>query len=127
MKKLLIFVILLAILALFMKVTVPSQEKHREVAKEKLTALIKDKLSTWDGVVEMIEGDRMQESMYAEFMLKGLEMKDYFVCNAGYLEYDGTQIMITIGMFNHVFVTTDYIDEIKEISEKAEELKEKFN
>ena len=126
MKKLMIFLIILAVVALFAKVTVPTPEKHQEVAKVKLTELIKGKLSTLKGVAEMIEGDRMQESMYVEFALKGLEMKDYFVCNAGYLEYDGTKYMITLGIFNHVFVTTDYIDEIKKVSEKVEEVKEKL-
>ena len=126
MKKLFIFIIILAVVALFAKVTVPTPEKHQEVAKVKLNELIKGKLSTLKGVAEMIEGDRMQESMYLEFALKGLEMKDYFVCNAGFLEYDGKKYMITLGMFNHVFVTTDYIDEIKKINEKADEIKEKF-
>lgn len=127
MKKLLIFVIILAVLALFMKVTVPAPEKHHEIAKEKLNELFKEKISTFKGVVELIEGDRMEEHMFAEFLLQGLEMEDYFVCNAGFLEYEGEKYMITLGMFNHVFVSTDYIDEISKIAEKVEEYKEKFD
>ena len=126
MKKLLIFVILLAVLALFMKVTVPAPEKHHEIAKVKLNELFKEKVSTLKGVVELIEGDRMEEHMYAEFITKGLEIRDYFVCNAGFLEYEGREYMLTLGMFNHVFVSTDYIDEIKKVSEKVEEVKEKL-
>ena len=127
MKKLLIFVILLAVLALFMKVTVPAPEKHHEIAKVKLNELFKEKVSTLKGVVELIEGDRMEEHMYAEFITKGLEMRDYFVCNAGFLKYEGKEYMLTLGMFNRVFVSTDYIDEIKKVSEKVEEVKEKFD
>lgn len=127
MKKLLIIVIVLAILALFMKATVPAPEKHHDVAKVKLTALFKEKVSTMEGVEELIKGYRMEEHMFAEFLLQGLEMKDYFVCNAGFLEYEGEKYMLTLGMFNHIFVMTDYIDEIQEFGEKAEKLKEKFD
>lgn len=127
MKKLLIFVIILAVLALFMKVTVPAPEKHQEIAKVKLNELFKEQISTMEGVVELIKGHRMEEHMYIEFLVDGLEMKDYFVCNAGFLEYEGEKYMLTFGMFGHVFVTTDYIDEIQKVSEKAEEIKEKFD
>ena len=127
MKKLLFFVIILAVLALFMKVTVPAPEKHHEIAKAKLTELFKEKISTMEGVKELITGYRMEEHMFAEFLLQGLEMEDYFVCNAGFLEYEGEKYMITLGMFNHVFVSTDYIDEISKIAEKVEEYKEKFD
>ena len=126
MKKLLFFIIILAVLGLFMKVTVPAPQKHHDIAKVKLNELFKEKVSTLGGVVELIKGDRMEEHMYAEFILQGLEIRDYFVCNAGFLKYDGKDYMLTLGMFNHVFVMTDYIDEIKEASEKFEELKDKF-
>ena len=127
MKKLLVFIIVLAVLALFMKVTVPSPEKHREVAKERLSELVADKISTIDGAKEIIEGNNIDTKLLIKMALTQLKMKDYFVCNAGYLEYDGTQIMITLGMFNHVFVTTDYIDEMQKANEKLEELKKKLD
>lgn len=127
MKKLLFALMALAILALFMKVTVPSPEKHHDVAKVKLNEMFKDKMSTLKGVAELIKGDRMEEHMYAEFIAKGLEMRDYFVCNAGFLKYEGKEYMLTFGIFNHVLVSTDYIDEIKAVSEKVEEIKEKFD
>lgn len=127
MKKFLIFLIVLAILALFMKVTVPAPEKHHDIAKVKLNELFKDKASSWKGFVELVEGDRMEEHMYAEFIVKGLKIKDYFVCNAGFLKYKGEEYMLTLGMFNHVFVMTDYKDEIEKVNETVEEIKEKFD
>ena len=127
MKKLLVFIIVLAILAFVMKATVPAPEKHHEIAKVKLNELFKEKVSTFKGVVELIEKDRMEEHMFAEFVLQGLEMRDYFVCNAGFLKYQGKDYMLTLGMFNHVFVTTDYIDDIKKAAEKVEEIKKEFD
>ena len=127
MKKLLIFVIILAVLALFMKVTVPSPEKHREVAKERLSELVADKISTIDGAKEIIEGNNIDTKLLIKMALTQLKMKDYFVCNAGFIKYDGEEYMLTLGMFGHVFVMTDYIDEIQQANEKLEELRDKYN
>ena len=118
MKKLLIFVIILAILALFMKVTAPSPEKHREVAQEKLSELVSEKISTIEGAKEIIEGNNIDTKLFIRLALTQLQMKDYFVCNAGFIKYDGEEYMLTLGMFGHVFVMTDYIDEIQQANEK---------
>ena len=123
MKKLLVLVVVLAVLALFMKVTVPAPEKHHEIAKVKLNELFKEQVSSWKGIVDLVEGERMEEHMFAEFILKGLEMKDYFVCNAGFLKYEGKDYMLTFGIFNHVFVMTDYKDQILKVMEKVDEIK----
>ena len=127
MKKLLIVVIVLAVLALFMKVTVPSPEQHREVAKDRLSELVDEKISTIEGAKEIIEGNDIDTKLFIKLALTQLQMKDYFVCNAGFINYDGEEYMLTLGMFGHVFVMTDYIDEIQQANEKLEELREKYN
>ena len=127
MKKLLICVIILAILALFMKVTAPSPEKHREVAQEKLSELVSEKISTIEGAKEIIEGNNIDTKLFIRLALTQLQMKDYFVCNAGFIKYEGDEYMLTLGMFGHVFVLTDYIDEMQKANEKLEELKKKLD
>lgn len=127
MKKIFWFVVLLALLALFMKVTVPTPEKHREVAKERLSELVSEKISTIDGIKEIIEGNNIDTQLFVKLALTQLKMKDYFVCNAGFVKYDGEEYMLTLGMFGHVFVMTDYIDEIQQTNEKLEELMDKYN
>ena len=127
MKKLLICVIILAILALFMKVTAPSPEKHREVAQEKLSELVSEKISTIEGAKEIIEGNNIDTKLFIRLALTQLQMKDYFVCNAGFIKYEGDEYMLTLGMFGHVFVMTDYIDEMQKANEKLEELRDKYN
>ena len=52
---------------------------------------------------------------------------EHVICNAGYVRYDGEDYMLTLGMFGHVFVMTDYIDEIQQANEKLEELRDKYN
>ena len=127
MKKLLICVIILAILALFMKVTAPSPEKHREVAQEKLSELVSEKISAIEGAKEIIEGNNIDTKLFIRLALTQLQMKDYFVCNAGFIKYEGDEYMLTLGMFGHVFVLTDYIDEMQKANEKMEELKKKLD
>ena len=102
---------------------VPSQEKHQEVAKEKLVALVEEKVSTIEGAKEIIEGNNVDTNILIDLVMKNLKMKDYLVCNVGMINYDGKDYPITIGLFNHVFVTTDYIDDIQRISKRAEEIR----
>lgn len=125
MKKLLIFVIILAALAIVMKIMVPSREQHYNVATEKLTELLKDKASEeFAGADKVIENHEETTKKAVKMTLENyLEINDYFVCNVGYVTYDGKKYPLTIGLFNHVFVTTDYIDDIKAVSEKIENLK----
>ena len=127
MKKLFGLIIVLAILAVVMKATVPTPEKHREVAKERLSEIVMEKISTIDGAVEAIKDNDIDVNMFIRLAVTQLKIKDYFVCNAGFVRYDGEEYMLTLGMFGHVFVMTDYIDEIQAASEKMEELKEKYN
>ncbi|MBR6439294.1 MAG: hypothetical protein IKS65_08985 [Bacteroidales bacterium] len=133
MKKLFIFIIILAALAIVMKVTVPSPEKHYEVAAEKLTELFKEQVSNIEGMDELFEQYGVDADMLADFALTQfqiedlLTIKDCFIYNVGIVNYDGKDYPLTIGVFNHIFVTTDYIDEIQEAHEKMEKLKEKYD
>lgn len=127
MKGLFRFIIVLAILAIVMKLTVPTSEKHREVASERLSELIFEKVSTIEGAKEIIESNNIDTQLFIKLALTQLKMKDYFVCNAGFVTYDNQDYMLTLGLFGHVFVMTDYIDKIQQANEKLEELKDKYN
>ncbi len=127
MKGLFRFIIVLAILAIVMKLTVPTPEKHREVASERLSELIFEKVSTIEGAKEIIESNNIDTQLFIRLALTQLKMKDYFVCNAGFVTYDNQDYMLTLGLFGHVFVMTDYIDKIQQANEKLEELKDKYN
>ncbi len=126
MKGLFRFIIVLAILAIVMKLTVPTSEKHKEVASERLSELIFEKVSTIEGAKEIIENNNIDTQLFIRLALTQLKMKDYFVCNAGFVTYDNQDYMLTLGLFGHVFVMTDYIDKIQKAMEKFEEYKEKF-
>jgi cell division protein FtsL len=126
MKKTLFILIIIAIVVVAAKMTVPTPEKHREVAMERLTEMVNEKISTIEGAKEIIEGNNIDTKLFIKLALTQLQMKDYFVCNAGYIKYDGDDYMLTLGLFGHVFVMTDYIDEVQQAQEKIEEYKNKF-
>ena len=126
MKKVLIIIIALAVLVIAAKVTVPNEEKHYQVAQQKLTTVVSQKMSSIQGLREIAEGQNMDVRSLVKVALGGMEVKDYFVCNVGKVTYDGDTYPLTIGVFNHVFVLTDYMDEIQKAERKVEEYKKKL-
>ena len=141
MKKLWIFVLVLAALAVVMKLTVPSVEKHYDVATEQLSEFVEDKFMESDDFDEMIDDYGIDKQVTVDFLKQGdmyktmirysvenmLVLHDYVVCNVGKVTYEDKVYPLTIGMFGHVFVMTDYIDEMQKANEKLEQLREKYN
>ena len=134
MKKIWIVIFVLVALVLVMKVTVPPIEKHYVVATEQPAMFLEDKVIEGDEFDEILEDygiDKavamqylQQEEVYKsvlKFMVESmLFLEDYFVCNVGKFTYEGEVYPLTLGMFGHVFVLTDYYDEIKDTYEKYE-------
>ncbi len=126
MKKTLIILIIVAIVVVAAKMTVPNEEKHYQVAQQKLTSLVGQKMSSLDGWKEMAEGQNLDVAALIKLAVGQMEVKDYFVCNVGRITYDGKTYPLTVGVFNHVFVLTDYMDEMEKAGKKVEEYKKKF-
>ena len=127
MKKTLLIIIVLAIVAIAAKFTVPSEDKHYQVAQQKLSAVLNQKLSSLHGMKEVMQGQSMDVRALIKAATDNMEVKDYFVCNVGRITIDGKTYPLTIGVFNHVFVTTDYMDEIQKAGKKVDEYKKKFD
>ena len=126
MKKTLIIIIVLAIVVIAAKLTVPNEEKHYQVAQQKLSSVVNQKLSTLQGVKEMLQGQNLDVRALIQVALDQMEIKDYFVCNVGKITYDGKTYPLTVGVFNHVFVLSDYMDEIQQAGKKVDEYKKKL-
>lgn len=126
MKKTLLIIIVVAIVVLAAKFTVPSEEKHYEVARQKLSSIVGNKLQSLDGIQEMIQDQGVDMRELMQVALKQINVKDYFVCNVGMVTYDGKTYPLTVGVFNHVFVLTDYKDEVQKAGKKVEEYKKKL-
>lgn len=126
MKKTLIIIIVLVVVVIAAKFTVPNEDKHHQVAQQKLTTLVSQKMSSFQGLKEIAQGQNMDVRSLIQVVLGEMEVKDYFVCNVGKITFDGSTYPLTIGVFNHVFVLTDYMDEIDKASKKVNEYKDKF-
>lgn len=127
MKKLFRVIIVLVILAIVMKGTCPKPEKHYEAATVKLTELLNQNISEYADAKEIIEELGIDSKETIGFLVKNmLYFDDYFVCNVGKFVYDGKAYPLTVGLFNHVFVLTDYIDEIQKAEEMIGNYKSKF-
>lgn len=75
----------------------------------------------------MAQGQNMDVNAFIKLAVGQMEIKDYFVCNVGKISYDGATYPLTIGCFNHVFVLTDYMDEVQKAGKKVEEYKKKLD
>lgn len=127
MKKSLIIIIVLAIVVVAAKFTVPNEEKHYQVAQQKLTSVVGQKLTSIQGLKEMAQGQNVDVAALIKLAVGQMEVKDYFVCNIGKITYDGKTYPLTVGVFNHVFVLTDYMDEMQKAGKKVEEYKKKLD
>ena len=140
MKKSFIFIIVLVALVVAMKFTVPSIEKHYEVASKQLASFVEDKViegNEFDEIIgqyvdkESVMQFLSQEAVYKpviRYMVENmLFLDDYFVCNVGKFTYEEQVYPLTLGLFGHVFVLTDYYDELQQAGKKVEELNEKYN
>ena len=126
MKKTLIVIIVIAIVVIAAKFTVPNEEKHHQVAQQKLSAMVNQKLSSVDGIQDMIQDKGVDIRELIQVAMNQMEVKDYFVCNVGRVTYNGTTYPLTIGVFGKVFMLTDYRKELQNASKKVDEYKNKF-
>ncbi|MBR6092101.1 MAG: hypothetical protein IKQ09_04715 [Bacteroidales bacterium] len=139
MKKTLIILIIVAIVVVVAKMTVPPIEKHYEVASKQLASFVEEKViegNEFDEIIgEYVDKDEVmkflsQEEVYKpviRYMVENmLFLEDYFVCNVGKFTYEEEVYPLTLGLFGHVFVLSDYYDELQQAGEKVEEYKKKF-
>ena len=140
MKKSFIFIIVLMALVVAMKFTVPPIEKHYEVASKQLASFVEEKVikgNEFDEIIgEYVDKEEVMKFLSHEEVYKPvirymvenmLFLDDYFVCNVGKFTYEGEAYPLTLGLFGHVFVISDYYDELQQAGMKVEELNEKYN
>lgn len=139
MKKTLIILIIVAIVVVAAKMTVPPIEKHYEVASKQLASFVEEKViegNEFDEIIgEYVDKEEVmkflsQEEVYKpviRYMVENmLFLDDYFVCNVGKFTYEEEVYPLTLGLFGHVFVLSDYYDELQQAGEKVEEYKKKL-
>lgn len=114
MKKLFIFIIFVVIIAILAALTCPKPEQHYCAATDKLAEEVAVQMSEHD-TAEIRAGLGIATKPIIKLFVKNnLFIDDYVVCNIGKFVYEGEVYPLTFGIFNHVFVLSDYIDDILE-------------
>lgn len=120
MKKLLLFIVIIAI-ALVGVITCPQKDAH----KDALMKLVNVALDT-----ELYKNTKSEEEMgfalfgsilgsgIAEIIIdKKLLVDNYFVCSIGRVVFEGKEKIVSIGFLNHVFTMPE--DKLKEELKKS--------
>lgn len=126
MKKVLIGVLVIAVLALGMLFTCPDREKHVAAIQNLATSVV-NKASNESG-----EGDSLGDNLFTYFMSgisrfmieQKLYVEDYYFYSIGKIDFDGKSEMVSIGVFGRVF-TIDSETAYQKIKDKFE--KEELN
>jgi hypothetical protein len=103
MKKLLVIVIILLV-AVLMKMTVPNKQAHKEAMMEAIKEFVEEE-------AENKFGDNVLSDLGQNVVVKTIElalnsklkMHDYLVLNTTYVRMDGEEQLLSLGMFGHVF------------------------
>ena len=120
MKKLIGILIALGVLIGIMLITCPDEERHvnkvtKEIVESARNAAEGDETGIVSGIVSGILDNTIissiSESVAKIYVNDKLKVSDYGILNVGKMKIDGEEHVVSIGMFNHVF-TTSNIDKI---------------
>ena len=104
MKKFLIFIGIIAAIAIALMVTTPDKQQHHDTIKEVLSRAVNAELrdNNIDGAVASI-GSVFAMNAVDEFLNRSLLIRDHRFYNIGVIDYDGEFQMVSVGVFNHVY------------------------
>ena len=98
-----------------MVITCPEEEVHKEKISEKIKGIYSET------IVSRVDADDGIMGLFREYAIVGLQMLDvlsdtdtyfevnnYYVCNIGKLKIDGKSKMVSIGLFNHVYLVDNF-------------------
>lgn len=104
MKKFLIFIGIIAAIAIALMATTPDKQQHHDTIKEVLSRAVNAELrdNNIDGAVASI-GSVFAMNAVDEFLNRSLLIRDHRFYNIGVIDYDCEFQMVSVGVFNHVY------------------------
>ena len=104
MKKFLIFIVIIAAIAIALMATTPDKQQHHDTIKEVLSRAVNAELrdNNIAGAVASI-GSVFAINAVDEFLNRSLLIRDHRFYNLGVIDYDGEFQMVSVGVFNHVY------------------------
>lgn len=104
MKKFLIFIGIIAAIAIALMATTPDKQQHHDTIKEVLSRAVNAELrdNNIEGPVASI-GSVFAMNAVDEFLNRSLLIRDHRFYNIGVIDYNGEFQMVSVGVFNHVY------------------------
>ena len=121
MKKLLIFVALLAVLGIAMMMTCPKEYEHKDAICLSLNQAIDEKIGSGGLSIQGIinYGSKIAlKKVVKVFIDANVDVKNYGVLSIGRFTFDDHNDLISVGVFNHVF-TFSKDDVLKEVEKQG--------
>ena len=104
MKKLLVFVLTLVIIAGVCVLTCPDRASHSEALKDVLNTALTETISDSESDANLIMlGSMIGTGIGGLAIDNMLKVDNYFVCSIGTMPFDGETTVVSIGVLNHVF------------------------
>lgn len=117
MKRFIVFLLVLLFIAIAMVITCPEEDVHKERVSLKLKELYSET------IVSRVETDDGIMGLFREYAIVGLQLLDvfsdsdtyfeinnYYLCNIGKLKINGKSSIVSIGLFNHVYLIDNFDD-----------------
>lgn len=104
MKKFLIFIGIIAAIAIALMATTPDKQQHHDTIKEVLSRAVNAEMrdNNIEGPVASI-GSVFAMNAVDEFLNRSLLIRDHRFYNIGVIDYNGEFQMVSVGVFNHVY------------------------
>ena len=122
MKKLVIFLVIIGAIALGLMATTPDRQQHvdaiQSVMKGAVSAELRD--NNIDGALGSIASVAATTAVN-QFLNTGFMVRDHRFYSLGFVDYNGEFIMVSVGVFNHVY-TLDEDQARQFIKKKLEEI-----
>ena len=122
MKKLVIFLVIIGAIALGLMVTTPDRQQHVDTIKSVMTGAVSAELreNNIDGPLGSIASVAATTAV-DQFLNTNFLVRDHRFYSLGFVDYDGEFIMVSVGVFNHVY-TLDEDQARQLIKKKLEEI-----
>ena len=120
MKKLLILVFAMIIIAGVCVMTCPDKASHSEALKDVLNTALTEEMSYSESDAGFIMLGSMIGTGIGGLVIDNvLKVNNYFVCSIGTLTFDGETKAVSVGVLNHVFTSCkeDLKRAIKELND----------
>lgn len=104
MKKFLLFILVLVIIAGVCVVTCPDKAAHCKALKDVLNTVLTEELSSDESDADLVMFGSMIGTGLGGLVIDNmLKVDNYFVCSVGTITYDCETKVVSVGVLNHIF------------------------